>query len=268
MQQLTQIYRYPIKSSMPISLEESVVENRGLAFDRLWCVFDKDNQALTAREFPALLDIEARVTGEELLICYEGKTAAKAPLAPSAEDSRSVKVFNYDVAAVPTNPAVNEWFSNFLGIECQLLFQHEALQRSVLQKHGGVSGEVVGFADQCPVLLATEASLADLNDKIGRPLLMNRFRPNLVVNGTGAWAEDEWKKIRIGECEFKVNQACIRCVLTTIDPISKAKEPDSEPLRTMNSFRKGPVGGVVFGMHITPLNTGKIKLNDELVVLN
>ena len=97
---------------------------------------------------------------------------------------------------------------------------------------------------------------------------MNRFRPNLVINGTDAWIEDEWKNIKIGECEFKVNQACIRCVLTTIDPVSKTKDPDTEPLRTMNSFRKGPQGGVVFGMHLTPVTLGNIKLNDKIVVIN
>jgi len=58
MKHLTSIYRYPVKSSMPISLQESVVEKRGLKFDRLWCIFDKNEQALTAREYPQILDIE------------------------------------------------------------------------------------------------------------------------------------------------------------------------------------------------------------------
>jgi len=268
MKQLTQIYRYPIKSSMPVSLEESVIESRGLAFDRLWCVFDKNDQALTAREYPALLDIEAKITEQELLICYQNKTVATIPIALSQDESKPVRVFSYDVTAVPTSAAVNKWFSEFLGVECQLLFQHEAYERKVLEKHGGISGDTVGFADQCPVLLATEASLADLNERLGHPIPINRFRANLVINGTDAWEEDEWNTIRIGDCDFKVNQACIRCVLTTIDPVSKIKDPDSEPLRTMNSFRKGPQGGVVFGMHLTPLTVGKVQLGDEIVVLN
>jgi len=82
-----------------------------------------------------------------------------------------------------------------------------------------------------------------------------------------AWYEDNWRLIKIGECKFKVNQPCIRCALTTIDPISKTKDPDSEPLRTMSTFRRGPKGGVVFGMHVTPLNTGVVKLGDPLEVL-
>ena len=268
MKQLTQIYRYPIKSSMPVALEESVIENRGLAFDRLWCVFDKNEQALTAREYPALLDIEAKITEQELLICYQRKTVATIPIALSKNESKPVRVFSYDVTAVPTSAAVNKWFSEFLGIECQLLFQHEAYERKVLEKHGGISGDTVGFADQCPILLATEASLTDLNERLGHPIAINRFRANLVIDGTNAWEEDGWNTIRIGECDFKVNQACIRCVLTTIVPVSKIKDPDSEPLRTMNSFRKGPQGGVVFGMHLTPLSVGKVKLGDEIVVLN
>jgi len=267
MKHLTSIYRYPVKSSMPISLQESVVEKRGLKFDRLWCIFDKNEQALTAREYPQILDIEAQVSEKELLICYRAKTVGRIPLTMSPAGSRSVKVFSYDTEAVSTSSSLNEWLAGFLGTDCQLLFQHEAFERQVLAKHGGAPGDIVGFADQCPILLTTEASLADLNRRMNNPVMMNRFRPNLVVNGTEAWDEDNWRLIRIGECKFKVNQPCIRCVLTTIDPISKTKDPDTEPLRTMNTFRKGPKGGVVFGMHVTPLNNGVVKLEDPLEVL-
>jgi len=218
MKQLKDIYRYTLKSSMPTALTESAVNKRGLEFDRLWAVFDKEGQALTGREYPSLLDIEANVSNQALLINYQGKTVEKIPLATE-------------------------------------------------QKHGGATGEHVGFADQCPILLTTEASLADLNSRMDHPILMDRFRPNLVLSGTEAWEEDKWRRIKIGECEFKVNQDCVRCVFTTIDPITKAKDPKSEPLRTMNSFRKGPKGGVVFGMHLTPITLGKVNLGDEIVVL-
>ncbi len=267
MNELSHIYRYPIKSSKPIPLRESIIEKRGLAFDRLWAVFDDVGQALTAREYPTLLDVEAEITDQQLLVRYKGKTVCTVPVTLEAENSKSVKIFSYDACAIPTSPAVNEWFSNLLGVKCQLLFQHESYHRHVLEKHGGAYGETVGFADQCPILLTTEASLADLNEKLEHPILMNRFRPNLVISGTNAWDEDKWEKIRIGECEFKVNQACIRCVLTTIDPVSKSKDPNSEPLRTMASFRKGSKGGVVFGMHLTPIKTGQVKINDELLIL-
>lgn len=267
MTRLTELYRYPIKSSMPISLQESVIKKRGLEFDRLWAVFDKSGQALTGREYPNLLDIEAKVSGDELLICYRNETVGRISLALSDRESKHVKVFSYETQAVLTDSSVDAWFSDFLVVECQLLFQQEQFKRPVLAKHGGADGETVGFADQCPILLTTEASLADLNNKLNAPILMNRFRPNVVVNGTDEWDEDEWKRIRIGECEFKVNQACIRCVFTTIDPISKAKDPGAEPLRTMNSFRKGPQGGVVFGMHLTPITLGTIKLKDKVTVI-
>jgi len=231
---------------MPISLQQSQVEKRGLEFDRLWCIFDKNEQALTARKFPQILDIEAKVSEKDLLICYRDKTVGRIPLTMSPAGSKLVKVFSYDAEAVSTS---------------------EAFERQVLAKHGGAPGDVVGFADQCPILLTNEASLADLNRRLKRPIMMNRFRPNLVVNGTDAWVEDNWQLIRIGECEFKVNQPCIRCVFTTIDPVSKSKDPDTEPLRTMRTFRKGPKGGVVFGMHITPINAGIVRLKDPLEVL-
>jgi len=252
---------------MPIALQESVVKKRGLEFDRLWAVFDKHGQALTGREHPTLLDIEAKVKDQELLICHQDKVVEQIPLALTSEKSKPVKLFSYDAKAVPTSKSVNTWFSDYLGIECQVLYQHESNRRPVLEKHGGTQGETVGFADQCPILLTTETSLADLNSRLESPILMDRFRPNLVIKGTDAWEEDKWKRIKIGKCEFKVNQDCVRCVFTTIDPITKAKDPDTEPLRTMNTFRKGPKGGVVFGMHLTPIALGNVKLQDKVVVL-
>lgn len=267
MKHLSRIYRYPIKSSMAISLQESVVQKRGLEFDRLWCLFDENEQALTAREYPQILDIEAQVSGEELVITYLNKTIGRIPLVMSPAESKSVKVFNYDTEGVSVSSTLNERFTELLGIDCQLLFQLDVFERQVLEKHGGVAGDVVGYADQCPILLTTEASLDDLNRRMKRPIMMNRFRPNLVLSGIDAWDEDNWQLIRIGDCEFKVNQPCIRCVLTTIDPVTKEKDPDTEPLRTMNTFRKGPQGGVVFGMHITPVNSGVVKLNDPFEVL-
>jgi len=99
MNQLTSIYRYPVKSSMPDSLQESRVEKRGLEFDRLWCIFDKNNQALTAREFPQILDIEAKVSENELLISHRNKTVGRLPLVLTSAKQRSVKVFSYDTEA-------------------------------------------------------------------------------------------------------------------------------------------------------------------------
>jgi len=96
MKYLANIYRYPIKSSMPVSLPESVVEKRGLKFDRLWGIFDTNQQALTAREFPQILDIKAKVSEEELLICYHDKTIERIPLTISPAESKPVKVFSYD----------------------------------------------------------------------------------------------------------------------------------------------------------------------------
>lgn len=267
MKHLTSIYRYPIKSSMPVSLQESVVDKRGLEFDRLWCIFDKNHQALTAREYPQILDIEASVSEQELLVRYRNKSIGNIPLQIPSTDPKAVKIFDYDSQAVTTSDSLNIWISDLLGTDCQILFQHQSFKRQVLEKHGGATGDVVGFADQCPILLTTEASLADLNSRMKQPIGMNRFRPNLVIKGSAAWDEDHWQLIKIGNCEFKVNQPCIRCVLTTIDPVTKLKDPDTEPLRTMGTFRKGPAGGVVFGMHITAVNGGMVKLDDTVEIL-
>ena len=141
------------------------------------------------------------------------------------------------------------------------------LHRPVLRKYGGQEGDHHYFADECPILLTNTASLDHLNDKLSHVIDMRRFRPNIVIEGAGAFDEDTWKRIRIGDCEFDVVQKCKRCVMVTIDPDSGKKDPEQEPLRTLATFRKHPKGGVAFGMHLIPRKTGLLRTGNQIEVL-
>ncbi len=264
---VTSISRYPIKSSMEISLQESIVEKRGLAYDRLWAIFDKEGQALTGRKYPQLLDIKGDIQNEQLDIYHKSEKVLSIPLRATEHDSKTVKIFSYVLKGTDVSEQCNQWFSEFLQLDCQFLYQNPLDQRNVLEKHGGKENDVVGFADQCPLLLTSEASLKDLNSKMDKNLLMNRFRPNIVVKGNQAFEEENWSKIKIGDCEFHVNQPCIRCVFTTIDPITKLKDKDQEPLRTLATYRTDARGRVKFGMHMIPLKTGSIKVGDKVEII-
>lgn len=128
------------------------------------------------------------------------------------------------------------------------------------------AGDQVSFADGFPLLIANEASLADLSQRVGEPLTMARFRPNLVISGAEAWAEDGWRRLRIGEIEIDLVKPCARCQVTTLDPDSTAPHPRQEPLRTLALFRKQQ-GKVMFAINAIPRGNGRLLLGQRVEVL-
>ena len=179
-----------------------------------------------------------------------------------------MNIFSYDAYGTLVSHELNEWFSDYLDLPCRLMKVSLNENRPVLPKHGGKVGDRVGFGDQAPILILSEASMADLNKRLEDPIGLERFRPNIVISGVEAYDEDHWNILQIGAVTLRVIQQCERCVLTTIDNETKLKHPKSEPLRTLSAYRKGRRGGVVFGVHAVPINTGTIHLQDNLSVVN
>ena len=141
--------------------------------------------------------------------------------------------------------AADAWVSAYLGSRLRFMWIGAATARRVKTD----SDVPLTFADGYPLLLIGQASLDALSARLGRPLAMARFRPNLVVSGAEAFAEDSWKRIRIGGAIFRIAKPCERCVFTTVDPDTGHKALDQEPLRTLAKFRKAP-DGVLFGQNV------------------
>ena len=118
----------------------------------------------------------------------------------------------------------------------------------------------VGFADAYPILVASEASLADLNSRLDSPIEILRFRPNIVLRGSEPYEEDAWKHLKIGNVLLRAARPDIRCLVTTQDPMTgEARGP--EPLKTLATYRKVE-NGVIFGMYYMPEKLGQIKVGD------
>jgi len=114
--------------------------------------------------------------------------------------------------------------------------------------------------------LIGQASLDDLSQKVGRSLEMLRFRPNLVIEGSEAFAEDGWKRIRIGDVEFRVVKPCSRCILTTIDPQTGERDANREPFATLNNYRKQE-GGAMFGQNLVNDSEGVLEVGMPVTIL-
>jgi uncharacterized protein YcbX len=152
--------------------------------------------------------------------------------------------------------------STFLGRRAAIVHMPSEVRREINPKYAK-NGELVSFADGYPFLVATEASLSDLSARVGRPLEMIRFRPNLVVRGGPAWHEDQWTDFRVGDVDMFVTKPCVRCVITTIDPATGEK--GKEPLRTMARFRDAG-DGPTFGMNVVARGPGRLRVGDRVVL--
>ncbi|MBI2380323.1 MAG: MOSC domain-containing protein [Gammaproteobacteria bacterium] len=262
---LSEINLYPIKSAAQVRVAEAEVEARGLRGDRRWMLIDEAGQFLTQRKHPHMALIRVRIEANFLMLDAPEMETLVVPYAFERREVREVTVWRDRVPAWILPAAVNDWLSRYLGFGCALVHMGEEQRRGVDPTYGRPE-DTVSFADGFPLLLIGEASLADLNTRLAKPVGMNQFRPNLVVAGGEAYAEDGWKRIRVGECEFDIVKPCARCVLTTVDPARGVADPGREPLRTLMAYRN-QAGGVMFGQNLIPRRLGLIKAGDGVEVL-
>lgn len=266
---LSEIFVYPIKSLGAVSLESSVVESRGLQFDRRWMLVDENNKFLTQREFPKMATVAVEILKNGLSVSTDGKSL-EIPFETSARETSTVKIWSSRCRAKICEKAFSDWFSDVLQTDCRLVFMPEETARKVNYFYAVHKDDCVSFADGYPILLAGEESLNDLNARLDAPVPMNRFRPNLIVAGAEAFAEDGWRQIKIGAAIFHLVKPCGRCVITTIDQTSGAKT-GSEPLKTLANYRipkRSVKRKILFGQNLIAENTGEIlAVGDRIEVV-
>jgi len=244
-------------------------------------IIDPDGVGITQREAPALVHIRPQPVAGGLTLHTAGRPTPDVPppvaptldvRAPVAGPPVQVRVFRAK-APVPARlaeAAAHAWISAVIGRPARLAWLADPTVRAVNPDHSR-PGDTVSFADGYPVLLTNAASLDAVNDWLvesgdpAAPLPMHRFRPNVVISGAQAWAEDGWlgRRIRIGDVTFRVAKACTRCVVTTTD--QDTGERGQQPLRILARHHRGPKG-VLFGMNIIPDGTGRITVGDNVVV--
>lgn len=265
---LSELYRYPVKSTAFEPLESVRLDALGLQGDRRWMVVEAANgRFLTQRLLPQMGRIEARWQNDfrALRLSAPGMDDLTVSVPGGDDNLRGVIIWR-DMLQVPdAGDAAAQWLSAFLGRPVRLVQMPEQRARQVDTAYAQ-PGEHVHFADGFPLLLIGQGSLEDLSAKVGRPLEMLRFRPNLVVAGAEPFAEDRWKRIRIGDVTFKVAKPCSRCILTTIDPQTGERDPNREPLATLLQYRNVD-GEALFGQNLLPEGVGELRLGMPVEVL-
>lgn len=260
------MYRYPLKSAIAEPLTDIQLDALGVVGDRRWMVVDAQNgRFLTQRALPHMSQLLARHTATGgLTLSAPGFPALDVPLPDPDAMLRGVFIWSDSLYVPDAGDEAAEWLSRFIGKPCRLVHVPAERARYIA---GNLSAEQkVGFADGFPLLLIGQASLDDLSARVGRPLEMLRFRPNLVVEGGAAYAEDSWRRIRIGDVEFRVAKGCTRCILTTIDPLTGERSADREPLATLKTYRARD-GELYFGQNLINQGGGELKLGMAVEVL-
>lgn len=255
---------YPLKSARGVSLLSARVADKGLADDRAMMVVDGEGRAITARAAPALMQVRVVLDGDEIVLFAPGRSPfgfRRSELEPA---KGPVAVWGSEVSAQDGGSAVAAWLSEHLDRPARLVLQDGRRPRMLDLGAGGI----VSLADTAPLLLTNTASLAEINDHLHLPAEMERFRPNVVVEGASAFEEDGWGRIRIGEVEFEVAGACDRCVMITLDPETGEARSDREPLALLGKQRRGPDGKVYFGQFLIPRSEGRIHVGDCIEVLS
>ena len=225
-------------------------------------VVDADGNFLTQRELPRLALVSPQL-GEHLAITAPGMSSLAVSLDLPGQRTE-VTVWADRVQAVDQGPDAAAWLSEFLAMPCRLVRIPDDSVRRADAEFAGPSDQV-GFADGYSFLLTSHASLDELNRRLPSPLPMNRFRPNIAIDGVEPFEEDGWKRIRIDGIEFGVVKPCARCVTTTVDQTTA--ERSKEPLRTLATFRNVPGRGVMFGQNLVHHGTGVIRVGAELELL-
>lgn len=261
---LAEIRRYPVKSLRGHSLNEAIAERAGLAGDRRWMIVDQWGKFLTQRQHPKLAQIEAVPTdnGVELRHATHGALDVRYPKAGAAE--QMVIVWR-DAVRARIATAASGYLSAFLGQPVQLVHLYDVEARPVDPAFGRADDRV-GFADGFPFLVTLTASLDDLNRRLTKPITMDRFRANLVIDGAPAWAEDTWRRLRVGGVTLRIVKACSRCAIPTLDPLTGEQPDGNEPLQTLASFRRGALG-ITFGQNAIADAPGSLCVGDGVDVL-
>ncbi|MFP2909674.1 MOSC domain-containing protein [Pyxidicoccus sp. 3LFB2] len=266
MPHLQGLFRYPLKSGAGLPLTQATVEPLGLEHDRRWMAVRPDGSFITGRELPSLVRVRAVPGSAGLHLSAPGMPELEVPLPAASAPRLDVTVWQDTCSAARADGAADRWLSEYLGQPAALVYVDPVMQRPVDPSYAAPEDRV-GFADAFPLLLISEASLADLNGRMAQPVPMSRFRPNLVVGGCEAFAEDGWKRLRIGTVELAVVKPCARCVFTTVDPETAQKDPQQEPLRTLAKFRRMD-GNVMFGQNVVVRRPGTVRVGDSVEVLD
>ncbi|MFK8053640.1 MAG: MOSC domain-containing protein [Woeseiaceae bacterium] len=262
------ILTYPVKSFAGNAHDSILVTGRGFEGDRRWLVVDGNGRFITGRQLPQMTQIlvESHATG---ITMFNGGERCDVARPDHSAKVMSVVVWADTVHARDAGDAAAAWLSAVLSKSVRLVYQSAEHRRFLPVDKRDRDGDEVSFADGYPILLIGTASLDELNSRLEKPVSMAHFRPNIIVETTEPFVEDDWAVLRVNDLDFRVASQCSRCIFTTVDPESGQRDPEREPLETLRQYRQDPDSKkIMFGVNIIPRDTGRVSVSDVVEPLS
>ncbi len=268
---VSQLWIYPVKSLKGISLDKVQLEKRGLQYDRRWMLVDTNKRFISQRLYPKMALIETELSEFGVSVRAPDMPVLIIPYPDSQAgmyEEIEVLCWNDQLRVQHINTAIDNWFSEFLDVDCELVYMPDNCERPV-DTNFARNNEIASFSDGFPNLVISEASLNDLNSKVDIELTINRFRPNIVISGCEPYGEDTLGHFKINNIDFYAVKPCSRCVITTVNPETGVKE-SKEPLATLAKFRKKGQK-VFFGQNLLHklnyMSDNTISVGDKLEII-
>ena len=261
---VSELHIYPIKSLAGIAVNSALLTSRGLQYDRRLMLVNEQNIFFTQREVAEMALLQPVIKNDGLYVHHKNNPAKSLfiPHQPLSEERVTVTVWDDTCEALLYDDAINDWFSEALGLRCKLAFMPENSLREV-DKRYAQHNEITSFADGYPTLIIGQSSLNDLNSRLAEPIPMNRFRPNIVFTGGDPFIEDQLQSFTINDINFSGVKPCARCVMTTIDQDTIAQS--KEPLKTLAGYRRKE-NKILFGQNLLHQGDGVINVGDVIIV--
>ncbi|MCE8023419.1 MOSC domain-containing protein [Halomonas sp. MCCC 1A11058] len=270
---------YPVKSLGGIGLEQATLGVRGLAYDRHWMVVDQVGRFVTQRQLPGMARVSVRLESDWLVLEHPEAEPLAIELAHRARPRLTAYVWDDACQALDEGAEASDWLTAVLGdlrgSSLRLVRFDEEHRRPVESRYLQGEEAHTAFADGYPFLIASQASLDALNRNLAQkglaPLPMNRFRPNIVLEGAHGFAEDGWSEVAAhdGRYRFGLRKPCQRCKITTVDQANGTIDIPGEPLQTLIEMKTQPLRpGAYFGQNATLLGGAgeSLAVGDELQV--
>jgi len=258
---ISSLFIYPVKSLAGISLQQAPLDSMGLKYDRRWMLVSPDGVFLSQRKLPKMALIQTSLDKSgQLTLSMQGKP--DLIVAEASDNTMPVKIWNDTVLANKISDESDAWLTDILGTDCHLVYIKDDVVRQCDLKYTS-QGDRTGFSDGFPMLLVSEASLDDLNDRLDKPVDMRRFRPNIVVKGCEPFAEDTWKHFTLAGIPMRGVKPCSRCPIPIVDP-DTGERAGPEPIATLASYRKKN-HKVFFGMNVVHQEQGLLQLGDSCI---
>lgn len=275
---IKQLCIYPVKSMQGISVQEAELTVRGLKYDRNWMIAKRDGAFLTQRRLPELATIQVSLLDDKLKLTDQEGDSFLIPLNANNQKEVQVNIWGDECEAFDEGDEASEWLTAKLhhpkNKPLRLVRFNDSFRREVDHSYQKGENAHTAFADGFPFLVTSTASLKALNGRLissgAKPVEMNRFRPNIVIDGLEPFWENKLEQITSSGNRYKlgIRKPCKRCKVTTVDQVSGEIEEPKEPLRTLTHMKTVPeLNGAYFGQNATlVLGEGEvIKVGDMVI---